>query len=51
MEDNHLFVRAPKNAGGFFTIEDAANDVLAWGRNIMAKQFEKIVSGVDKFPL
>jgi dihydrofolate reductase len=32
MEDNiHLFVRAPKNADGFFTIEDAANNVLAWG--------------------
>jgi pyrimidine deaminase RibD-like protein len=35
MEDNiHLFVRAPKNAGGFFTIEDAANNVLAWGRTL-----------------
>ena len=35
MADNiHLFVRPPKNAGGFFTVEDAAKNVLAHGRNI-----------------
>ena len=35
MEDNiHLFVRAPKNAAGFFTMEDAANNVLAWGQTL-----------------
>jgi hypothetical protein len=32
MTDNiHLFVRPPKDAGGFFTIEDAIRTVLAWG--------------------
>jgi len=35
MQDNiHLFVRPPKNAGGFYTVEDAANNVLAHGRTI-----------------
>jgi hypothetical protein len=33
MADNtHMFVRPPKEAGGFFTIEDAAKNVLAYGR-------------------
>ena len=35
MEDNiRLFVRAPQNADGLFTIEDAANNVLAWARTL-----------------
>jgi len=35
MTDNiHLFVRPPKDAGGFFTVEDAAKKVLAHGRTI-----------------
>jgi pyrimidine deaminase RibD-like protein len=35
MQDNiHLFVRPSKEAGGIFTIEDAAKNVLAHGRNI-----------------
>jgi pyrimidine deaminase RibD-like protein len=35
MTDNiHLFVRPPKDAGGFFTIEDAIRTVLAWGRTL-----------------
>jgi pyrimidine deaminase RibD-like protein len=35
MQDNiHLFVRPPKNAGGFYTVEDAAKNVLAHGRTI-----------------
>jgi pyrimidine deaminase RibD-like protein len=35
MADNiHLYVRPPKNDGGFFTIEDAAKNVLAWGRTL-----------------
>jgi len=35
MADNiHLFVRPPKNDGGFFTIEDAAKNVLAWGQTM-----------------
>jgi len=35
MTDNiHLFVRPPKEVGGFFTIEDAAKNVLAHGRTI-----------------
>jgi hypothetical protein len=35
MQDNiHLFVRPPKNAGGFYTIEDAAKNVLAHGRTL-----------------
>jgi pyrimidine deaminase RibD-like protein len=33
MEDNiHMFVRPPKDAGGFYTVEDAAKNVLAHGR-------------------
>jgi pyrimidine deaminase RibD-like protein len=33
MTDNiHLYVRPPKDAGGFYTIEDAAKNVLAYGR-------------------
>jgi len=35
MADNlHLYVRPPKNEGGFFTIEDATKTVLAWGRTL-----------------
>jgi hypothetical protein len=35
MADNiHLYVRPPKDAGGFFTIEDAAKDVLAWAQTL-----------------
>jgi hypothetical protein len=35
MQDNiHLFVRSPKDAGGFYTIEDAAKNVLAHGRTL-----------------
>lgn len=35
MLDNiHLFVRPPKDAGGFYTIEDAARNVLAYGRTL-----------------
>jgi pyrimidine deaminase RibD-like protein len=35
MADNiHLFVRPPKNDGGLFTVEDAAKNVLAWGRTL-----------------
>src|SRR6266478_5364397 len=35
MTDNiHLFVRPPKEVGGFFTVEDAAKKVLAHGRTI-----------------
>lgn len=33
MADNtHMFVRPPKEAGGFFTVEDADKNVLAYGR-------------------
>jgi hypothetical protein len=33
MTDNiHLVVRPPKNAGGFFTVEDNNNNVLAYAR-------------------
>jgi hypothetical protein len=35
MQDNvHLAVRPPKDAGGFYTIEDAARNVLAYGRTL-----------------
>jgi pyrimidine deaminase RibD-like protein len=35
MADNtRFYVRPPKDAGGFFTIEDAIKTVLAWGRTI-----------------
>ena len=35
MTDNiHLFVRPPKDAGGFYTIEDAGTNVLAYGRTL-----------------
>jgi pyrimidine deaminase RibD-like protein len=35
IEDNILLVvRPPKDGGGFFTIEDAAKNVLAYGRNL-----------------
>jgi hypothetical protein len=35
MQDNlFLVVRPPKDAGGFFTIEDAAKNVLAYGRTL-----------------
>jgi pyrimidine deaminase RibD-like protein len=37
MEDNiHLYVRPPKGAGEFYTIEDADKNVLAWGRTLEA---------------
>ena len=35
MLDNiHMFVRPPKGAGGFYTVEDAAKNVLAHGRTL-----------------
>ena len=35
MTDNiHLFLRPPKDASGFFTIEDAIRTVLAWDRTL-----------------
>ena len=35
MQDNiHLIVRPPKDAGGFYTIEDAARNILAYGRTL-----------------
>ncbi len=35
MADNiHLYVRPPKSDDGFFTIEDAAKSVLAWGQTL-----------------
>jgi pyrimidine deaminase RibD-like protein len=35
MQDNiYLYVRPPRDAGGFFTIEDAAKNVLAYGRTL-----------------
>jgi len=35
MEDNtHFYVRPPKNADGFYTVEDAAKNVIAHGRTI-----------------
>jgi pyrimidine deaminase RibD-like protein len=35
MSDNtHFYVRPPKEAGGFFTVEDAFKNVLAYGRTI-----------------
>jgi pyrimidine deaminase RibD-like protein len=35
MTDNiYLYVRPPKDAGGFYTIEDAAKNVLAYGRTL-----------------
>jgi pyrimidine deaminase RibD-like protein len=35
MQDNiHLFVRLPKDDGGFFTVEDIKKNVLAWGRTL-----------------
>jgi hypothetical protein len=35
MLDNiHLFVRPPKNAGGFYTVEDITRNVLAHGKTI-----------------
>src|SRR5271165_3994193 len=40
MADNtHMFVRPPKEAGGFFTVEDSAKNVLAYGRT-----FEEIAT-------
>lgn len=33
-DNTGLFVRPPKDAGGFYTIEDAAKNVLAYGRNL-----------------
>jgi pyrimidine deaminase RibD-like protein len=32
LDNTHMFARPPKEAGGFFTIEDAAKNVLAFGR-------------------
>jgi pyrimidine deaminase RibD-like protein len=35
MSDNtHMFVRPPKEADGFFTVEDAVKNVLAYGRTL-----------------
>ena len=35
MQDNiHLFVRPPKDASGFYTVEDIAKNVLAYGRTL-----------------
>jgi len=35
MQDNiHLFVRPPKDVGGFYTVEDIAKNVLAYGRTL-----------------
>jgi pyrimidine deaminase RibD-like protein len=35
MEENlHLYVRPPKDADGFFTVEDAKKNVLAYGRTL-----------------
>ncbi len=34
MENIHLVVRSPKDAGGFYTIEDAVKNVLAHGRTL-----------------
>jgi pyrimidine deaminase RibD-like protein len=35
MTDNiHLFVRPPRNADGFYTIEDMSKNVLAWGKTV-----------------
>jgi pyrimidine deaminase RibD-like protein len=33
-ENTHFFVRPPKEGGGFFTVEDAANKVLAGGQTL-----------------
>lgn len=45
MADNiHLYVRPPKDGDGFFTVEDAAKNVLAYGRTIeeIAVEWHKI---------
>ena len=45
MTDNaHFFVRPPKAAGGFYTVEDAAKNVLAHGGSIeeIAIQWHRI---------
>ena len=45
MEDNlHLYVRPPKDADGFFTVEDAKKNVLACGRTLeeIAVEWHKI---------
>lgn len=45
MTDNiHLHVRPPKDADGFFTVEDAVKNVLAYGRTIeeIAVEWHKI---------
>lgn len=35
MEDNlHLYVRPPKDDNGFFTVEDAAENVIAWSHTL-----------------
>src|SRR5205823_3686815 len=35
MQDNiHLFLRPPKHDGGFYTVEDGAKSVLAYGRTL-----------------
>jgi hypothetical protein len=35
MQDNtHFFVRSPKEAGGFFTVEDAVKNVISHGRTL-----------------
>jgi pyrimidine deaminase RibD-like protein len=45
MQDNiHLFVRPPKDGGGFYTVEDATKNVLAHARTIeeIAVEWHKI---------
>lgn len=34
LDNTHFYVRPPKDAGGFFTVEDAVKTVLAYGRTI-----------------
>ena len=43
-ENVHLYVRPPKNADGFYTVEDAARNVLAHGRTVedIAVEWHKI---------
>ena len=45
MEDNiHLYVRPPKDTDGFYAVEDAKKNVLAYGRTIeeIAVEWRKI---------
>ena len=34
LDNTHFYVRPPKDAGGFFTVEDAAKTVLAYGERL-----------------